>query len=311
LISGVGQRAITLPADRWVGAAVFEGTLAQSGGAHEAPSGAEIAFVFPSGCKVMADASLLLLSLANQLSAEGRNVALEFQEGVKGTMGYLDRLGFFDKLAAGVRVVPARPLRSGARIHANKSAHVVEIAAISPASRVEPALPGRLVQALITGRGQRPDNEILRNAARHMFSELIDNISEHSQSVLDGFAVLQVYEGGKNVRVAVSDSGLGIIGTLRPVLARQYPQLAELTDVQVIVEAFRAGVSRFGPSRGNGLSGCARKAIDFKAELNVRLMTQNIRLVPTDGEYSAATAYCQDNIPAIRGTHISFIFSAA
>jgi hypothetical protein len=258
----------------------------------------------------MVDASLLLLSLANQLDQAGRQVTIEFIDGEPGTMGYLDRLGFFDRLSSTISVLPSRPAYSGALLYAQNNAYLVEIARISRLSPPDQLLPHRLVQALLNGRGAQEDSAALQSAAQLMFSELIGNILEHSETALDGFAVLQLYEGGKSkkVQVAVSDSGLGIMKTLRPVLAREYPQLANLSDIEVIVEAFRAGVSRHGPSRGNGLAGCARKAIDFKAQLNVRLARQSIRLVPAEGQFQPHKALCRDGIPEISGTHIAFTF---
>ena len=44
------------------------------------------------------------------------------------------------------------------------------------------------------------------------------------------------------------------------------------------------------------------------AELDVRLPRQRVLLVPGDGGYRPSTAYCADNLPLLRGTHIAFKF---
>ncbi len=58
-----------------------------------------------------------------------------------------------------------------------------------------------------------------------MFSELVGNVYEHSRTQLDGYAVLQVYKNGNSARIAVSDSGDGLLNTLRPSLPTHYPRL--------------------------------------------------------------------------------------
>jgi hypothetical protein len=66
---------------------------------------------------MMIDGAIRLLSLANQLAFTTRRVRLDFEEGEGGTMGYLNRMGFFDHLAPAVEVLPSRPVYSGARLH--------------------------------------------------------------------------------------------------------------------------------------------------------------------------------------------------
>ncbi len=56
---------------------------------------------------------------------------------------------------------------------------------------------------------------------------------------------------------------------------------------------------------------CATKAVRFQAELDVRLVSQNVRLTPSRGGYEAATAYCSEGLPLLRGTHIAFTFGLA
>jgi arsenate reductase len=58
---------------------------------------------------MMVDGAIRLLSLANQLAFTTRRVRLDFEEGEAGTMGYLNRMGFFDHLDPAIDVIPAMP----------------------------------------------------------------------------------------------------------------------------------------------------------------------------------------------------------
>ena len=166
------------------------------------------------------------------------------------------------------RIALRTPARS---LHFGANSGVVEIAAIGNDRDIK-QLPNRLAQAVTCACAARLDVTMLANSAWQIFSELIDNIAEHSSSVLDGYAALQVYRGGNALQVAVSDSGVGIMETLRPGLRRQSPRYAKMSDVELLVEVFRQGISRHSPDtgRGCGLKSCAERAIKFRAELDVR-----------------------------------------
>lgn len=302
------QCAITLPA-RWVTSSVFEDALSGAGNAHGSTV-YEVTVRFPSGCKMMIDAAVRLLSLANQLAYTTRRVRLEFEEGEMGTMGYLNRMGFFDHLDPAIEVAPSRPSYSGAKLYAGGNIGLVEIARINKDCR-DQKLPNRLTEALMRSCGQRADAKELEGAAWTIFAELIDNVFSHSRTPLDGYAALQAYQGGHRLSVAVSDSGLGIMQTLRPSLQSEFPRLVGLSDLDLLVEVFRQGLSRHGADRGCGLKGSAAKAIKFNAELDVRLPSQRVLLTPARGTYSANTAHCYDQLPLVWGTHIGFAFSLA
>jgi len=301
------QCVVRFPA-KWVDASSFEAALCSSG-PHD-PTSFEVAFEFPIGCKVMVDTGIRLLSLVNQLASTTRRVRLDFEEGETGTMGYLDRMGFFDYLADDVEVLPSRPFYSAAELHRGGNAALVEIARISASERDE-ELPTRLTDALMQSCHARPDADELRGAAWTIFAELIDNIFSHSGTRLDGYAALQVYPGGNRLLVAVSDSGLGIMETLRPALNTEFPRLAGLSDTNLLVEVFRQGLSRHGPDRGCGLKGSAAKAIKFNADLDVRLPNQRVFLRPARGAYEAHKAYCHEGLSLLWGTHIAFAFKLA
>jgi hypothetical protein len=297
---------IVFPSD-WVDASAIENAL--RGGCEPHGVGVyEILFRFPTGCKIMVDAAIRLLSLFNQLSYSTRRVRLNFDEGETGTMGYLDRMGFFDHLAKDVEVSPARPALSGAEIYGGANAGLVEIAKISPQSR-DDTLPSRLTGVMMRSCSARQDAKELEGAGWTIFAELIDNIFSHSSTQLDGYAALQVYRRGGRVKVAVSDSGLGILTTLRPALRTEFPALEHLSDIDLLVEIFRQGLSRHGADRGCGLKGSAVKAIKYNGELDVRLPTVRVLLTPGKEGYKPNTAYCYDGLPLIWGTHICFTFS--
>jgi hypothetical protein len=294
---------------QWVDASKFEAALRHSCGPHASAS-LEVKFEFPEKCKVMVDVAIRLLSLVNQLASTTRRVRLDFEEGEAGTMGYLNRMGFFDFLADDVEVLPARPLYSAAELHRGGNTALVEIARINKDARDE-ELPNRLTDALMRSCHTRTDAAELEGAAWTIFAELIDNIFSHSATQLDGYAALQVYPGGDRLSVAVSDSGLGIMQTLRPSLATEFPKLVALSDTQLLVEVFRQGVSRHGRDRGCGLKGSAGKAIKFSADLDVRLPHQRVFLKPARGTYEAHRAYCYEGLPLLWGTHIAFAFKLA
>lgn len=296
---------VALPST-WVNSSRLEDALRRSGDLHRTQAN-DVQIRIPVGCKVMVDAAIRLLSLVNQLDVCTRRVRLDFEEGQEGTMGYLNRVGFFDHLAPNVEVLPERPEVSGAELYRGNSVDLVEIARINKDHRDE-TLPTRLADALMCACGSRTDANELKGAAWTIFAELIDNIFSHSETPLDGYAALQVYKRGGELKVAVSDSGLGIMQTLRPALKTEFPKLATLSDVELVVEIFRQGLSRHGTDRGCGLKGSASKAIKFKANLDVRLPTNRILLTPAAGIYEANTAYCFDQLPLIWGTHICFDF---
>ena len=255
----------------------------------------------------MIDAGLRLLSLFNQLDSSTHRVRLHFDDGQAGVMGYLNRMGFFDHLSPRIEVRPERPDFSGADVYAGMNTRLVEIARINRDVR-DDHLPSCLTDTLMRACGKRPDASDLEGAAWTIFAELIDNIFSHSETRLDGYAALQVYPRGQRLSVAVSDSGLGIMETLRPALKQESPVLSRLSDLELLVEIFRQGVSRHGTDRGCGLKGSAAKAMKYKADLDVRLPDIRVLLKPGGHGYRADTAYCFGALSLIWGTHICFTF---
>jgi len=298
---------LSFPAD-WIDSSAMETVLSAGQSVHTTQY-SRIEFRFPIGCKVMIDAAVRLLSLFNQLHYSSRNVRLVFEEdGYGSTMGYLNRMGFFDHLNPCIEVFPRRPDISGRDIHGGTNATLVEIARINRDER-DQNLPDALTKALMKSCGKRPDAKELNGAAWTIFAELIDNIFSHSETPIDGYAALQLYTRGNSLKVAVSDSGLGIMETLRPSLKQEFPSLVNLSDIDLLVEIFRQGISRHGTDRGCGLKGSAKKAMKFKAQLDIRLPTSRLNFIPGHDGYQPNRAFCYDQLSLIWGTHICFTFT--
>lgn len=254
----------------------------------------------------MTEAAVRLLSLLNQLDHATRRVFINFEEN-EDVLGYLNRIGFFEVLSPNVVVLPKRPKTWTVRRYRGRNPNLVEIQRIDRNHR-DRELPKRLTEAIGHACENRPDVDELEGAAWTILAELIDNVFAHSETQLDGFAALQVYPKGNCLKVAVSDSGLGLLKTLRPALQNQAPKLAALRDVELLVEVFRQGLSRHGTGRGCGLKGCADKAIKFGAELDVRLPNERVLLVSGDGSFIPNRAFCYSGLPLIWGTHLCFTF---
>ena len=223
-------------------------------------------------------------------------------------MGYLDRMGFFECLNTRVTVLPARPLLSRSQLYRGTNTLLVEFARIPPDARVA-ELPRRLVSSLLNKVDAEKAKRVLERPVFTMLSELIENIYEHSNTELDGFAVSQYYGGRRNeVFIAVSDSGEGPMERLRPALPEFYPDLVGASESELLVAMFTQGVSRLGQKKGSGLKSAGYHALKFNSSLDVRIPTTYIQLRPAqDGQYKAK-GYISSGLPVVWGTHISFNF---
>src|ERR1700680_755409 len=105
-----------------------------------------------------------LLSLANQIASTSRRVRLNFEEGGAGTMGYLNRMGFFDHLHSDIEVTPSRPFYSAALVRRGSNNMLVEIERINKDSR-DVDLPTRLSEAVSRACDTRADIDELKGAA--------------------------------------------------------------------------------------------------------------------------------------------------
>lgn len=293
-------------ADGWVNAWKLERALLRCGDA--LGKGANIVVIrFATGCKLMIDVVIRLLSFCNQVIATTKRLRLEFAPGEHGIVGYLNRMGFFDYLSREAAVLPERPSYSGALLHRGGNKSLVEIERFSRTSGPDTNLVPRLAQAVERGCALRSDVKQIGDAIFNIFGELVGNVFDHSKTNLPAFAALQTYPKGDRLTVAVSDSGIGIMDSLRPVLVANRSSLATLGDVDLLVEVFRDGLSSLDDDkRGLGLKESARTAIRFQADLDVRLPTLRVLLKPSNGHYRPITAYTQEGLPLIWGTHIAF-----
>lgn len=300
----IGECTVELPGN-WVDAWKFEKALVRCGDALGAMY-STIVIKVPVGCSLMIDVIIRLLSFCNQASACTKRVRLEFADGGN-AMGYLNRIGFFDHLATAVEVSPARPVYSGAAIHRGGNRGLVEIERFSRTNAVDQQLVPRLVTAVERGCAARADVRQIGDAMYSIFGELVKNVYDHSETSLDAYAALQTYPQGNRLTVAVSDSGIGIMKSLRPTLTGG--RWDNLSDVDLVVEIFREGISsKPEDKRGMGLKSSARHAIGFRADLDVRLLNQRVLLKPSNNEYQPNMAYSQDRLPLLWGTHIAFSF---
>lgn len=219
----------------------------------------EIEFDF-SNKSLFLDCILKILSLTNQLILTGSKVTLKFDEKSNG-FSYLQRCGFFDNIHEKVKILPFRPQVSLAKIYHVNSDNLFEIFAIK--KECDESLLSR-ISKIIEDKMSEEDAEKLLNKILTLIGELVDNIHQHGSSKIDGYIALQVYNS-KEIIISISDSGSGLINTLRKEALRHYPDIPELkklsiqnteNDIQLIGYIFNKGqISRTGlDGRGLGLS---------------------------------------------------------
>ncbi len=256
----------------------------------------------------MVDAGTRLLSLVNQAAHAAKRVRLVFEDGTSGTMGYLQRMGFFEFLDASVRVQP-EPVAQDISEHRQHRA-LVEFARIHP-SRKDENLPKQLADRIRRGAGAMTADRAqkLEDTAWHVFAELIQNIYRHAQAPIDGYAALQTYKSprGRCAVVSVSDSGLGLLSTLRQGLEGRQARTAGLSDAALLLKVVSEGVSRFGGGNGCGICTSAQKALAFDTTLDFRLFDSSLHLEPKPGS-GFALANHREGLSPIWGTHIAFEF---
>lgn len=291
----------------WVDAEQYEIVLEQYPNLFQSNMG--IRFVFEQSTKFLLETIARFLALSNQLVFQGLQITIDLG-GCNDSRGYLNRAGFFDLLSDDIRVLPVRPQ---ATIFKGNNRSLVEFGSISPNSKNKPLILN-LHSSFVSKTSDDYDL-----AALTVFSEFIGNVSEHSESDLDGFAALQIYNPfhkRKHIQTVISDSGLGVVKTLRQTLEKNYPELhskfpddGEGSDIGLAFEVFSKGsITRHGkPSdRGLGFKSSREQATKFDADLSIRLDTFNIQLIYRDGmlkEYQISKG-----LTLMQGTHICFDF---
>ena len=296
---------VEFESDKWVDCESFEVCIKNDGSPLDSGCGS-VVFIVPKDCKILLNAAARFLALCNQLVHKGKTVTIDFSD-FPSTLDYFNRIGFLDHLDDKVRVLPERPPVSKALIYKGNSDTVVEFGSISP-QRLDKELVKQLTDRFI---GQ--SNARYRMAAFTVFSELIGNVYEHSNTPLPGFAALQKYGGQrKHVQTVISDSGLGIVKTLEPSLKEHYPDLYRLCDDEDFGEKLvtavltQGGISRFGLGRGLGFRSSREQVVRFEAELSVRQENFSLKFLCKRGETTPIDK--QTNLATIYGTHICFDF---
>jgi len=297
---------IRFPGKGWLTSSSFERTLSKSGSPLDS-SLHVVAFIFGDECNIMMEALARLLALSNQLQALKKSVTLDFSS-CKGTLTYLDRAGFFEHLHSSIVVLPKRPVGSKASDFKGNNHGLVELKKINPVAPVE-NIPQLLKNSFVKCAG-----DSYSAAAFTVLSELLQNVEEHSGSATLGFAGLQFYKKTNHIQAVISDSGLGIVGTLRPVLGQRHPEIAKIIaasslppDVALLQTVFSEGRISQKESEGCGL-GLKRSndvAKKYKAKITVR--QENFEFVvrhsPTGTTYDHSL-----NLVKLAGTHICFDF---
>jgi len=290
----------------WIDATQFETRLLVSG-CPTALNCVSVSFVFAEASQLLLDALARLLALCNQFCMAGKGVVLDFS-GCKKTLGYLDRVGFVELLDRRVSMLPRRPSGARAIVYEGNNENVVELKTIEVAAPNQ-TIPSQLRSSFVTCAG-----DAYSEAAFTVISELFGNVQEHSGSITAGFAGLQHYKKGNKIQTVISDSGLGIIGTLEPVLNLLYPQIAEELaaetghkGVALLSKVFSVGgLSKVDEEgRGLGLIRSGQLAQKYNATISIRQRDFELSVHHRQGKVAFSN---QLNLVRLEGTHICFTF---
>ncbi|MDG9927966.1 MULTISPECIES: ATP-binding protein [unclassified Pseudomonas] len=267
--------------------------------------------------KVLLCAAARILSLANQLAASGKKVGLDFTNN-EGTISYLDRAGFFDRLEKSVSVVPQRPSSSAAQRFMANNIGLVELLEIEALPKnddtfdVGPSVPHRIKESFSEVFGSKNANKLFTVAG-----ELVGNVQEHSETAIPGFAGLQAYgrDSNQTVVLVISDSGKGICATLRPGLHKHFPEIAkkfepsvEAADPKLIRHIMlHRGLSRLGKGQGAGLHASHGIAEKLDAKVTIRQENFSVLMVYRAGTLEGSKFTL--DLPKLHGTHIVFEFN--
>lgn len=262
-------------------------------------------------CAILLGAITRIVCLVNQLAAAGKTVTLDFTN-CSSSFSYLCRVGLFEILNDTVEVVPEI---QDYTCYYGKNKKVMEFVEIEAGTK-QTDLPTKLKRSFVELAGEEH-----ANTAFGFIAEFINNIIEHSNTPIPGVAALQVYSRGddrKKIQTVFSDSGKGIIGTLRPVLEERYPKLEakypaskEDADVSLLKEVLLyGGVSGADDEnyagRGLGLKLSAKQAAKFNATVCVRQENFELTIYYRNGAYDHS--FHRTNLKKINGTHICFDF---
>ena len=299
---------INFPKVSWLNADLFEEALKTAGSPLD-DDAQRINFVVAKKCSILLDAASRLLSLCNQLIGHGKSVTIDFNACAP-TLHYFNRIGFCDLLNPEVDILPFRPSLSGAKVYKGNNENLTEFGEIDP-NQPDAAVPEELRDAFISHAGKQ-----YSTLALTVISEPFNNVHDHSKSPIPGFAALQLYNGSKkHIQIVISDSGVGIAGSLRPILKARYSDLSRkfspqtpLNDILLIKEVFeKGGISQVDDDeRGLGLKRTHDLAVKYTANLSIRQEFFELKLFYSGGKLKKFSY--AENMPRIMGTHICFDF---
>lgn len=302
------ELVINFPKVSWLNADLFEEALKAAGSPLD-DDAQRIIFVVAKKCSILLDAASRLLSLCNQLIKQGKCVAIDFNACAP-TLHYFNRIGFCDLLSSAVDILPSRPNLSRAKTYKGNNENLTEFGEIEP-TNPDAAVPEELRDTFISHAGKQ-----YSTLALTVISEPYNNVHDHSKSPIPGFAALQLYNGSKkHIQTVISDSGVGIAGSLRPILKEKYSALSKkfspqssLNDILLIKEVFeKGGISQVDDNeRGLGLKRTHDLAVKYTANLSIRQEFFELKLFYSGGKLKKFSY--TENMPRIMGTHVCFDF---
>lgn len=292
-------------ADQWVDCLSFEDSLSSANIDFDEIK--KITLIIPENCKFLLETIARFLALCNQLIVDEKEVYIDLSSN-QNSKAYWNRAGFFDHLHDKVNVLPNRPKISTAKSRKGNSDTLVEFGAVDPKSDNKELIK-QLADTFVSLSSLN-----YQDPAFTIFSELIGNIKEHSESTLRGFAALQKYNGrtknsSPHIQTIVSDSGVGIAATLRPTLKDHYPKLQKLSDSELVKKAMSEGrITKHGAASGHGLGfkSSKEKALKFNAKYSVRQSNFSLEFQFKNGVLQPIKEL--PNLVKISGTHICFDF---
>ena len=252
-----------------------------------------------------------LLNVCNQLDAEGVKVTLKFAGKTNNLLGYCHTIGLLDCLSDGVSLKYDKSLNQGLKRKSSGNSYVA-IHEIS-GNTLDKSLPTKLANKITDEIPDISDQDRanLNIQFFSLFSELTKNVSEHSETTLNGFAALQVYKRGQSPRaeIVVCDSGIGLLESLKPSFESHNKAYKDYDDLQLIQEMLTIGISsKPGDLGGNGLSTCFTQAKATNSDMHIRLSETYYHLhrVAEHDELQSALLVSTD-LFVLNGTFISFV----
>lgn len=257
------------------------------------------------------DVLVSALYLCNELAARANHVVLDWGQN-QPTFGYADRMGFFKLLNEAVLVQPERPGRFSSlhTAHNRGNPQLLEMTPLEPGDRdIATRALDDLQERLARNLASLPHSKAVIDNIWTFAAEAIGNIDEHSQTPVPGLVAAQRYNSptrGPRLHLVIADGGLGIPATIR---SGNPAAEAKGSDVEIILAAFREGLSRRGKrGHGCGLTTCARIAMLYKGNLRVRAGGTWARLITKSARAGLSLGFFDDAATPISGTHLSLDF---